>query len=57
MAKCVNCGQQLRKAKADSEYSWIGKTDNQETCFAGATQIWDGTLVSEQDHCTAKDMK
>jgi hypothetical protein len=55
MAKCINCGQQLRKAKADSDYSWIGKTDNQESCYAGATQMPDGRFVSNQDHCTAKE--
>ena len=52
---CVNCGQKLKKASADSEYTWIGQTDKSETCMAGATQIADGRMVSEQDHCSERE--
>lgn len=54
--QCVNCGQSLKKASADSEYSWIGQTDKKETCFAGATQMPNGDWVSNQDHCTESEM-
>jgi hypothetical protein len=25
--QCINCAQMLKPAPADSEYTWIGKTD------------------------------
>lgn len=53
--KCVNCGQKLKPA-IDSDYSWIGQTDKQETCYAGATQVANGNWVSEQDHCTKEEL-
>lgn len=53
--KCVNCGQRLKKAPADSEYTWVGQSDKQESCFAGATLLSNGTLVSEQDHCSESE--
>jgi hypothetical protein len=49
--QCINCGQMLKKAPATSEYSWVGKTDGQETCLQGATLV-NGEWVSDQDHCT-----
>lgn len=52
--QCIHCGQMLKKAAADSEYSWIGKSDGQETCFAGATLV-NGQMVSNQDHCTESE--
>lgn len=52
---CVNCGQLLKQAPADSEYTWIGQTDKQESCRAGATQIADGRMVSNQDHCSERE--
>jgi hypothetical protein len=54
--QCINCGQLLKPAPSDSEWSWIGKTDNKETCFEGATQMANGEWVSEQDHCTQSEM-
>jgi hypothetical protein len=53
--QCIHCGQMLKKATADSEYTWIGKTDNKETCYEGATLI-NGEWVSEQDHCTESEL-
>jgi hypothetical protein len=53
--QCVHCGQMLKKAPADAEYCWIGKTDNQGYCYAGATEV-NGVLVSEQEHCTESEM-
>ena len=44
----------LKPAPADSEYTWIGKTDGKEACYAGATLV-DGELVSNQDHCTESE--
>ncbi len=54
-AKCVNCGQMLKRASADSDYTWVGKTDQKETCYAGATLVND-EWVSEQDHCTEQEL-
>ena len=45
----------LKKASADSEFTWVGKTDNKETCYAGATLV-NGEMISEQDHCTESEM-
>jgi hypothetical protein len=53
--QCINCGQMLKKASADSEFTWVGKTDNKETCYAGATLV-NGEMISEQDHCTESEM-
>jgi hypothetical protein len=53
--QCIHCGQMLKKATADSEYTWIGKTDNKETCYEGATLI-NGEMVSDQDHCTESEL-
>lgn len=49
--QCINCGQRLKPAPSESEYSWVGMTDKQETCLEGATLV-DGQWVSNQDHCT-----
>jgi hypothetical protein len=53
--QCINCAQMLKKAPADSEYTWVGKTDGKETCYAGATLV-NGEWVSNQDHCTESEM-
>ena len=44
----------LKKAPADSEYSWVGKTDGKDTCYADATLV-NGEWVSNQDHCTESE--
>ncbi len=45
----------LKKAPADSEYSWVGKTDGKDTCYADATLV-NGEWVSDADHCTESEM-
>jgi hypothetical protein len=45
----------LKRASADSDYTWVGKTDQKETCYAGATLVND-EWVSEQDHCTEQEL-
>jgi hypothetical protein len=52
--QCINCAQMLKPAPADSEYTWIGKTDGKQACYAGATLV-DGEMVSNQDHCTESE--
>jgi len=54
--QCINCGQMLKKAPADSDYTWIGKTDLKETCYSGAVQMPNGEFISEQDHWTDSDL-
>lgn len=44
----------LKKASPHSEYTWIGKTDGREACYADATLV-NGEMVSEQDHCTESE--
>jgi hypothetical protein len=53
--QCINCGQMLKPAPADSEYTWIAKADGKESCYAGATLV-NGEMVSNQDHCTESEM-
>jgi len=54
-SQCINCGQMLKPASIDSEYTWVGKTDGKESCFEGATLV-NGEMVSNQDHCTENEM-
>jgi hypothetical protein len=53
--KCISCGQQLTPAHDDSDYTWTGVTDGKDSCYAGATQMPDGSFVSNQDHCTESE--
>lgn len=53
--QCINCAQMLKRAPADSEYTWVGKTDGKDTCYADATLV-NGEWVSDADHCTESEM-